>query len=169
MNDFSFGDHRECTSGSKHYISERMYRFPDVTVEGPLKVSIRMSHNPQRECVKHVDGHPIKSEQGVDAWLWFTSQMCIFPLTLCWAENNTVFTEKTISCATWQERAKDLAKSQKLSIGTQTNAGAPSAFFQGGRAIPHPTLRVPVWAPWLDVSFLDKISTVTSGLICIFL
>lgn len=42
MNDLSSGDHKRCTSGSKHDIAEKLGGPPDTIVQGPLAVPIRM-------------------------------------------------------------------------------------------------------------------------------
>lgn len=47
-----------------------------------------------RTC-KTEGSHPLASEQSLNAWLWCTSQMCIFLLALDWAENNTAFTDSS--------------------------------------------------------------------------
>lgn len=62
MNDSSSGDQRECTSGSKHYISRTMGRSP----MGPSgRHTIHTENMPSK-----APRHPVKSEQGAHAVIY---------------------------------------------------------------------------------------------------
>lgn len=80
MNIFTLpGTHRECTmSGSKHYISERIWRSPDGWFGGSREFSVRMSQSlVLRTCKTQICLHPAK-EQDAKAGAVIYSQMCVF-------------------------------------------------------------------------------------------